>query len=306
MYVGNNMMQCHLNKQCKEFELNTVQNIDKKKLHTLYVENYVYMLFKTKDNYIKMYTSKDNYLAKQSKIQKHVLIEYSLYLIVLILESLLFAIYAIKPLKKALLLNEEFVKDILHDFNTPLSALKINHKILTKQYAENDAIKRSEEAINNILSLQTNLHYFMNQSELKNDSVNLKDILQLRVKYFQTIFSDVIYSLDVKDTVLYTNRDAFLRVIDNLLSNAGKYNIKNGTVEIFLNDSILIIKDSGVGIKNPDKIFDRYYKENDRGIGIGLHIVHKLCDELGIVLKLDTVLTKGTTFSIDLNKIITK
>ena len=300
------MMQCHLNKQCKEFELNTVQNIDKKKLHTLYVENYVYMLFKTKDNYIKMYTSKDNYLAKQSKIQKHVLIEYSLYLIVLILESLLFAIYAIKPLKKALLLNEEFVKDILHDFNTPLSALKINHKILTKQYAENDAIKRSEEAINNILSLQTNLHYFMNQSELKNDSVNLKDILQLRVKYFQTIFSDVIYSLDVKDTVLYTNRDAFLRVIDNLLSNAGKYNIKNGTVEIFLNDSILIIKDSGVGIKNPDKIFDRYYKENDRGIGIGLHIVHKLCDELGIVLKLETVLTKGTTFSIDLNKIITK
>lgn len=306
MYVGNKMMQCHLDKECNKFQLNPVQNIGDKRMYTLYVDSDVYMFFKTKDSYTKMYTSKENYLNKHFEIQKYALVEYSLYLLALMLESIFFALYAIRPLKKALELNEEFVKDILHDFNTPLSALKINHKILTKQYGENDAIQRSAEALDNVLFLQADLHYFINQSELKNDSINLKNTLQQRMKYFQTIFSDVTYSLDLKEVTLYTNRDAFLRVIDNLLSNAGKYNIKNGTVEISLNNSTLTIKDSGIGIKNPDKIFDRYYKENDRGIGIGLHIVQKLCTELGINLSLTTELTQGSTFSLDLHKIITR
>ena len=33
------------------------------------------------------------------------------------------------------------------------------------------------------------------------------------------------------------------------------------------------------------KFYERYYKEEDRGIGIGMHIVKKLCDELNIVIK---------------------
>jgi len=58
----------------------------------------------------------------------------------------------------------------------------------------------------------------------------------------------------------------------------------------------LIIEDSGVGIKEPQKIFDRYYKESQRGIGIGLHIVKKLCDEIGVDIRIETEIGVGSRF----------
>jgi two-component system, OmpR family, sensor kinase len=66
---------------------------------------------------------------------------------------------------------------------------------------------------------------------------------------------------------------------------------------------LLNIIDSGKGIKNPKRIFERFYKEQDRGIGIGLHIVKKLCDELGIKIGVQSILESGTTFSLDLSKL---
>jgi len=50
------------------------------------------------------------------------------------------------------------------------------------------------------------------------------------------------------------------------------------------------------GIKYPNKIFDRFYKEHELGLGIGLHIVKNLCDELGIKIKVQSKIDQGTTF----------
>jgi signal transduction histidine kinase len=102
-----------------------------------------------------------------------------------------------------------------------------------------------------------------------------------------------------------TNKDAFIRIIDNLLSNAGKYNKPHGYVKVYIDqDSKLIIEDSGVGIKNPSKIFTRYYKEQDRGIGIGLHIVKKLCDELRLSIKVNSKELEGTKIILDISSIL--
>ena len=66
---------------------------------------------------------------------------------------------------------------------------------------------------------------------------------------------------------------------------------------------VLRIEDSGIGIINIDKIFERYYKESDRGFGIGLHVVKKLCDELDIRVTAKSQQQKGTIFSLDLNRL---
>ncbi|HIE35094.1 MAG TPA: ATP-binding protein, partial [Campylobacterales bacterium] len=60
------------------------------------------------------------------------------------------------------------------------------------------------------------------------------------------------------------------------------------------------------GIKKPDKVFDRYYKEQDRGIGIGLHIVKKLCDELMIPIHIKSKENKGTEIGLNLAHVIHK
>ena len=304
MHIGNKIMQCHLNKKCKDFNRISVQNIDNRKLHTFYKEEEVYMLFKSENYYTKMSISLDEYTKNQRSIQEQIILEYILYLLALILESFLFALYAIRPLKKALQLNEEFVKDILHDFNTPLSALKINLKILKKKFGKDDAIKRSDEAIQSILSLQENLHYYIKQSKLQNETIQLDSLLRKRISYFEVLYPNISFIFNQHNTKVFTNKDALVRIIDNLLSNAGKYNIEDGSVVVHLSDRDLTIEDNGKGIENPNKIFTRYYKENEAGIGIGLHIVKKLCDELNISISLVTTLGKGSKFTLDFNKII--
>ncbi len=212
--------------------------------------------------------------------------------------------YALMPLQRALRLNEEFVKDILHDFNTPISSMIINLKLFKREIGDNQKIQRLENNIQSILSLQDNLRIFLKGVPTQSESFSLKELVQNRIHYFEVLYPDVKYKITMDKTMLETNKDAFTRILDNLLSNAGKYNIANGDVDIVLQGSSLTIHDTGKGIKDPSKVFDRYYKEQDRGIGIGLHIVKKLCDELTIPIDIESKENIGTTIGLNLSNVI--
>ena len=245
-----------------------------------------------------------NYLSKVEERKKRTYRKFWFFSLLAALVSLLFAYYALMPLRKALRLNEEFVKDILHDFNTPISSMRINLKLFKREIGENQKIQRLENNIETILSLQNNLQIFLKGIPTQSESFSLKELAEDRVHYFKILYPDIVYNISLGKTVLETNKDAFTRILDNLLSNAGKYNIANGQVSITLKDSYLFISDTGKGIKNPSKVFDRYYKEQDRGIGIGLHIVKKLCDELRVPIKVKSKEGQGTTIVLNLSKII--
>jgi signal transduction histidine kinase len=208
------------------------------------------------------------------------------------------------PLRKALHINEEFVKDILHDFNTPISSMLINSKLLRREIGKNKKIDRLENNIETILSLQDNLQVFLKGVPTQSESFGLNELVKNRVNYFQVLYPDITYGIFVEKTTLRTKKDALRRVLDNILSNAGKYNISNGDVFIVMKNGFLSIRDTGKGIKNPSKVFNRYYKEQDRGIGIGLHIVKKLCEEMDIKLKIESEEDRGTTIILDLSNII--
>ncbi len=92
------------------------------------------------------------------------------------------------------------------------------------------------------------------------------------------------------------------RVIDNLISNAIKYNRRNGKIEIILREDYLLISDSGVGIKvdSLDSIFDRYSRFNQSvgGFGIGLNIVKSIIDEYNYKIEVTSSVGKGSTFKL--------
>ena len=81
-----------------------------------------------------------------------------------------------------------------------------------------------------------------------------------------------------------------------------KYNIRNGSVTIRVDSryTSLSIQDTGKGIAHPDKIFERFYKEHERGMGIGLHIVKKFCDMLKISVEVESFPSKGSLFTLQL------
>jgi signal transduction histidine kinase len=303
MSIGNEIMQGFLNDDVDKFKILHIDNINDKYIHTLYIENIVYMIFKSKTGYIKLYIPLKKYEQNRKQILINLIFEYGLYFIILLIISILFALYAINPLTKALKLNEEFVKDMLHDFNTPLTSLNINYQILKKKFGDDDAIKRSQYAINSILSLQNNLYYFLNQSKLQNKTILLSEIITTKVNYFKQLFCQINFIVDIDNTKLTVNKDAFNRVIDNLINNACKYNKENGFVKISYKQNLLNIEDSGNGIKNPSMVFDRFYKESFvDGAGIGLHIVKKICFELKIDIDIRSS-QKGTIFTLNLKNL---
>ena len=244
------------------------------------------------------------YEAMLEQIRHESFAGWFLYLIVIASVSFLLAIYTLYPFKKALQLNEEFVRDILHDLNTPLSSLRINLNILKKRHGEERSIRRMFSALETIHAFQSNLRAFLNRQEGREELFSLRKLLEERLEYFRELYPRVDFILDFSDDLkLKCNKEAFLRIIENLLSNAGKYNVPGGEVRISLNEKVLKIEDSGVGMHHPEKAFDRYYKEGERGLGLGLHIVRKLADELGIDITLKSQVDEGTTVVVDLRNV---
>jgi hypothetical protein len=302
------MKLCAYTIQCEGLKTDFVEKSEDKEENILYQSRedfYSYFKVPTVKKFLmKVAYPKANYFPRVEKLKGKTYKKFLFYSLFAAIVSFLFSFYALMPLRRALHVNEEFVKDILHDFNTPISSMRINLKLFKREVGESQKIQRLENNIETILSLQNNLQIFLKGIPTQLESYDLKALVENRVNYFKVLHHDITYSIEIDKTVLNANKDAFTRVLDNLLSNAGKYNRSNGNVTIRLEGEQLSIEDTGKGIKDPSKVFDRYYKEQDRGIGIGLHIVKKLCYELGISLKINSKEEKGTTVILGLSQII--
>ena len=301
------MKLCAFTIQCEGLATDFVDKAKDTEENILYKDGDFYAYFKVPNSQkylMKVIYPQEKYTQRIAHLERKLYKKFWFYSIFAALVSLLFSIYALLPLQRALRLNEEFVKDILHDFNTPISSMLINLKIFKREIGDNKKIQRLENNIESLVSLQDNLRIFLKGVPTQSENFSLKKLLENRVNYFDILYPDIHYKISIDDTVLKTNKDAFTRIIDNLLSNAGKYNIADGDVYIVLQGTSLTIHDTGKGIKKPEKVFDRYYKEQDRGIGIGLHIVKKLCDELQIPIHVQSKEQEGTKIGMDLVQVI--
>jgi signal transduction histidine kinase len=303
------MKLCAYTIQCDGLSTDFVDRDKDKEENILYQDGDFYSYFKvpTVEKYLmKVVYPKASFIHRVVQLESKIKRTFLIYTLFAAFVSFLFAMYALTPLRKALRLNEEFVKDILHDFNTPISSMKINLSLFKREIGENQKIHRLENNIESILALQNNLQVFLKDIPSQSEQFSLETLVQNRIVYFMALYADIDYDCAVENCILETNKDAFTRILDNLLSNAGKYNRSKGKVRLNLNGTLLSIEDTGKGIKSPSKVFKRYYKEQDRGIGIGLHIVKKLCDELHIGIKIESNIQKGTTVLLDISKVIVK
>lgn len=299
------MKVCSYDLKCKEFGIDF---IDKKEqeFYTLNKKDnslYAYFPINGANDYIMEFHFKEiDYEKLVKSLQINVLIEFSIVMVVVFIFSMIFSLYSLSPLRNALTLTQEFIKDILHDFNTPLATLRLNTSMLKKDEINKNKIDRIEKSVQNILDLQQNLKSYLHNHEMQQEIFDMKELVQERVQLLEKNYTNLEFKIDMPPTHVKTSKEAMKRILDNLLSNAAKYNKEDGFVHISYDtkNESLDIQDSGIGIKNPIKIFERFYKENERGIGIGLHIVKKLCDELSIDIKVKSKLGVGSTFSLTL------
>jgi two-component system OmpR family sensor kinase len=211
----------------------------------------------------------------------------------------------LRPMRNSIILLDRFIKDTTHELNTPLSAILANIEMMdTDVMIEKNRTKlnRINIAAKTVSHLYNDLIFMTLEKEKDNENtlIELKELIENRAEYFSILAESkqIKCELDLEKSTLYANRRKITRVIDNLISNAIKYNIRNGTIGIYLRENYLMIWDTGIGIEE-DKlplIFDRYLRFNssEGGFGIGLSIVKTILEEYQIDIKISSQKGKGT------------
>ena len=247
------------------------------------------------------------------------IIENSLFFMVLLtlFGSLFFLLISTKILKPIFQSEENIknsIKNRLHELNIPTSTIKINLHLLKKDLTDSKSLirlERIEKANDSLSYLYNNMEYEL-KKEFKNidlEDFYLLDALKSSLDKFEDIKKDTIIELFVpNNVVLHSDYNGFIIVLDNLISNAIKYNSKeNPYIKISFENRVLSIFNKGVGIdtKNIMLVFDRYFQENSQnmGYGIGLAVVKEFCDKNSIGINIESF-EDGNKINLNLKSIL--
>ena len=234
-------------------------------------------------------------------------------LVVLAIFGLFFVKLFLRPMRNSMMLLDDFIKDTTHELNTPISAILANIEMMdTDIMSEKNKKKlaRINIAAKTVSHLYQDLTYLTlnHNRQSKDEWIDLKKLIEDRVEYFTILAGSkkVTFDLDLKYSTIYIDGIKIARVVDNLISNAIKYNKRSGNIFITLRKNHFVIQDNGIGIESEkvSEIFERYARFNtsEGGFGIGLNIVKSIIEEYHLKIDVKSVLGEGTTIRVDFTK----
>jgi signal transduction histidine kinase len=204
--------------------------------------------------------------------------------------------------------QKEFLRYTVHETNTPLSVILTSIELYLMKHPKDRQLSKIEAAVKNIFSIYDDLSYLVkkDQIEYKKTVINLNNFLNSRIDFFTEVaeFSKIHFNFISPDEELYIyfNETKLQRVVDNTLTNAIKYTLPGENVYIKLLKVgayvEFIVSSRSKIIKDTDKVFEAYYREEKSrdGFGLGLRLVKSICEEENIEVSV-TSSDKLTTFS---------
>lgn len=208
---------------------------------------------------------------------------------------------------------QKTVKETLHELNIPISTIKLNTQMLEKNLTDEKAIKRLNRiklASNELLKLYEDMEYHIKKEIDRVDITvfSLKDVIEHSLEKCDDLKKDIKIEVDVEDVTLNSDQNGFQKMIDNLISNALKYNLPvDGLIKISYEDKHLTIFNKGkeIDTKNLFVIFDKFFQEDrtKSGFGLGLFMVKEFCDKNRIGIKIEPT-KEGNFFILTLKNII--
>jgi two-component system OmpR family sensor kinase len=246
----------------------------------------------------------ENLLFKQLKnLKLNILIFFLLTYSIIALIGFYLAKLFLKPIKKERIKLNNFIKDTTHELNTPITALLMSTESDTLNAKQIERVKLSARKISEIYK---DLTYIIleEHTDIKEPiKISLDDIIKEQLNYFEPFFikKRINLVLDINTFNYAIHKNDFIRLFNNIISNAIKYNNMNGDIKISLgSNGKLTITDTGIGIEK-DKIkdiFNRYFRATTEqgGFGIGLNIVRHVCLQYNIKIDVQSTYKEGTSF----------
>ncbi len=222
--------------------------------------------------------------------------------------------------RKMLEQTTHFINNLVHEFQTPLSNIRLATGLIRKrETASND--EKIGEYTGVILKENQKLQNHVEEilkvsnsgwSNTLSDPVNVHDAIRSVVDDFLHKLEavDGVIKLDLKapHPIIVAEEKQFTLILSNLIDNAIKYSLHKPMISISTHqqDQSLIIKvtDNGIGIEKGEqaKIFDRYYRvstgdiHNVKGFGLGLTFVKQKVESFNGKIKILSSPGKGSTF----------
>ncbi len=219
-----------------------------------------------------------------------------------------------------------FVSNVSHELKTPLALIRLFAETL-----ESGRVKSPEKAQEyyRIITNETNrltqlinniLDFSAIEAGRKEYKFSEQDLSEVVAEVFQN-YSYGLESAGFKVESSFEDglpkisidRDAVSQAVLNLLTNTVKYSRNEKFVRISVerqNKSLAVsVTDHGIGIApdEQDKIFDKFYRSggasdvhNAKGSGLGLSLVKHIVEAHGGSVKVNSVLHRGSTFTITL------
>ncbi|MGH2306934.1 sensor histidine kinase [Aliarcobacter sp. ERUVET-8] len=249
---------------------------------------------------------KDNSLKEKiSNLKLNIFLIFLIFYTIIAILSWSLGKLFLKPIKNERERLNNFIKDTTHELNTPISAIIMSCEDDNLTKKQLDRIKFSAKRVSEIYKDLT--YIFLGNIEKKSlDKIDLSKVIKEEIINFEPMIARkrLKINLNIEEFFYEINKDDFIRLFNNLFSNAIKYNKTEGNIDIILQNSELIIKDSGIGISK-DKIkdiFNRYYRATNQsgGFGLGLNIVNMICKTYNIKIDVQSLENIGSTFTLKL------
>jgi two-component system phosphate regulon sensor histidine kinase PhoR len=221
-------------------------------------------------------------------------------------------------------MRREFVANASHELRTPLAAIRGFAETLLGNDQLSDEVRRSylEVIDRNAQRLGNLVGDLLELSRIEGGDLRL-DLAAIDVAAVaEAVIRDasprfqekgIRLSCEAQEGVVaWADGRAVDQIFTNLLDNALKYTDAGGSVAVHIEaDEHAVrvrVNDSGIGVPEADlgRIFERFYRVDTArsralgGTGLGLAIVKHLVAELGGEIRVDSELTKGSTFSFTL------
>ncbi|MGL5152781.1 MAG: sensor histidine kinase [Clostridium sp.] len=205
----------------------------------------------------------------------------------------------------------EYIETWVHEIKTPIASSK-----LLVENNKNEVTKKIDAQLDRVENYVEQVLYYSRSDEVGNDYVikemNIGEVVRAVIKrnYRDFIGRAVKIELNGIDSSVFCDPKWIEFIVNEIVVNAVKYcesgrGIVKVSLESYKNSEVLIIEDNGVGISDKDigRVFDKGFTgENGRifgkSTGIGLYLCKKLCNKLGIGIKVEGFKDRGTKVSI--------
>lgn len=193
---------------------------------------------------------------------------------------------------------KKFTENASHELQTPLAVIQSKVEIML----QDDTLSEAQAKQINIIGQSTRRMTRLNQSLLllskienhqflARKAVALKPLLEKRLMWLEDFIAEKRLQLQTELVEKTLETDPFLAetLITNLLTNAVKHNIRGGVLQVVLNESRLMVRNSALPPASSVRdLTARFARGNPKseGVGLGLAMVIEICEQQGFGLEM--------------------